>query len=85
MNNRHYAQSTVKQQCDFCGALAHEDFAGSCLPWGNAWFCDDCWRSLPAAELQRISRSLAPPCRAGRARAADAVLQQGGAVGTSPS
>jgi hypothetical protein len=55
-------QSVPVRHCDACGAAAVPVGAEAKeLParWGDVWFCDDCLRALPAAEMEGRTREIA--------------------------
>ena len=48
-------QPAPVRHCDACGAevvLVGAEAKGVPVRWGDAWFCDDCVRTLPEAEIE---------------------------------
>ena len=49
----------VEHVCCACGAVEGTDKMAAYVRTGDAWFCDDCWRRLPADALKRVVREVA--------------------------
>ena len=47
------------QVCAACGAIEGEDTAARYVRHGEAWFCLDCWRGLPEAQVARVVQEVA--------------------------
>jgi hypothetical protein len=53
-------QAAAVRHCDGCGAPVVVGMSAEALPsrWGAVWFCGDCVRALPAAEIARRTREV---------------------------
>jgi hypothetical protein len=50
-------QAPYLRRCDACGAIMHSCMdATPYLHWEITWFCEECLRTLPAQEIERMSR-----------------------------
>jgi hypothetical protein len=53
-------QPLTLRHCDGCGAAILVGIEAETVPvrWGDVWWCAQCMRNLPAAEIERQTREL---------------------------
>jgi hypothetical protein len=47
------------QVCAACGAIEGDDTSVRYVRHGDAWFCLDCWRGLPEAQVAKVVQEVA--------------------------
>lgn len=53
-------EAAAVRHCDACGAVLPIALDAQVVPsrWGDVWFCADCRRQLPAAEIAQRTREV---------------------------